>query len=131
MKTWCIVLFAPLALLLACSRSAPPQQAPTLSPPDAVYKIRGQIVSVDSSGPDTIANVSHEAIPNFKTRDGAASAMPAMTMPFALGPAVDRSSLQPKSQWELTLEIRWEHAPGMLIAAVKPLPPGTTLTLER
>jgi hypothetical protein len=99
--------------------------------PDHVYKVRAQIVSVETVNGRTIANVAHEAIPNFKDRDGTVEPMPAMTMPFVLSPALDAAQLEPKSQWELTVEVRWSSSPGMQIAAAKPLPSGTTLQLER
>jgi hypothetical protein len=123
-----------LCVLLSCAGAACSQErhseSGAISPADYVYPLRGQIVKIETVGPDTIATVAHEAIPSFKDRDGRAGTMPAMTMPFVLSSHIDRSQLTPKSQWQLTLEVRWSQAPGMLITEAKPLAAGTTLTLE-
>jgi hypothetical protein len=118
--TWLV----PLVLLAGCH-----EKPLELGPPDAVYHVRGQVVAIEGTGDDATLSVSHEAIPGFADRDGKPATMPAMTMIFALGPALDRGALQPNSQWELTFEVRWKQPPTLRIVAAKPLPAGSALAL--
>jgi hypothetical protein len=108
--------------LFACGGGGATKPA---DPADAVYDVRGRVEALDA---ETV-QVAHEAIPAFKDRDGNPSAMPAMTMPFALDPSVDRSKLTPKSLWQFRVEIHWSHAPGMRVVSATPLPAGTPLAL--
>ena len=96
---------------------------------DAVYRVRGQVVSQDGTGADARVVVAHEAIPSFKDRDGKLGRMPAMTMAFNMAPDVPAPKLTPGSRWQLTFEVRWRREPVLRITRVEPLAPGTELTL--
>ena len=115
--------------LLACgAKNETKPEAPER--PDAAYDVRGRIESIiEGQGPDTLVQIAHEAMPDFKDRDGNPSPMHAMTMPFALDPRVARDTLKPKSLYQFHIEIHWSHAPGMRIVSATPLPPDTPLTL--
>jgi Cu/Ag efflux protein CusF len=109
---------------LACSSSAD-----DVGRPDAVYRVRGQVVSQDGTGADARVSIAHEAIASFKDRDGKPGRMPAMTMAFGIGPDVPALKLTPGSRWQLTFEVRWSREPVLLITQAEPLSAGIELTL--
>jgi hypothetical protein len=97
--------------------------------PDAVYRVRAQVVELHGSGDDRRVTAAHEAIPEFRDRSGTPSGMEAMSMAFGIGSAVDATALRAGTKWDLTFEVRWKREPPLLITAAKPLPPDTRLTL--
>jgi hypothetical protein len=90
-----------------------------------VYTVRGQIVAAEG---DSVL-VAHEAIEGFVDREGNASPMSAMSMPFGVGPGVDRAALTPGSKWELTFDVVWEREPILQLRAARRLPDDTPLEL--
>ncbi len=111
-----------LVVLTACGDRAPAR-------PDAVYRVRGEVVAVDGEGSDLRAIIAHEAIPDFADRSGTKAGMPAMKMAFGVAPGVDAAALVAGSRWQLTFEVHWRQEPALRIVAAKPLPQGTQLAL--
>jgi hypothetical protein len=108
--------------LLACSGGG--------DAPDAVYRVRGRVVEASGSGADLRVIVAHEAVADFKGRDGEVADMPAMRMAFGVDPKLDAKTLKPGSQWELGFAVRWNQEPVLLITGAKALPADRPLALE-
>lgn len=119
-----ITLALACACALACNSSCG-----DLGRADAVYRVRGRVVSQEGAGPDARVIVAHEAIPSFQDRDGKIGQMPAMKMAFGMAPNVPAPKLTPGSRWQLTFEVRWSREPVLRITRVEPLAPSTELTL--
>jgi copper binding protein CusF len=117
-----------LALACACALACD-SSCSDLGHADAVYRVRGEVVSQDGTGTDARIIIAHETIPSFKDRDGKRGQMPAMTMAFGMAPNVPAPTLTPGSRWQLTFEVRWSREPVLRITRVEPLAPGTELTL--
>lgn len=117
-----------LALLAAgaCGRKEPV----ALGPPDAVYEVRGVIVALPQQTRSGEMRVHHEAIPNFKDREGKTIGMQSMTMPFPLAPGVSTDSLQLGDKIQFRLEVRWNEGPTIRIAKIELLPGSTPLALN-
>jgi Cu/Ag efflux protein CusF len=111
-----------LVTLTACSGRG--------SAPDAVYNVRGRVMEASGSGADLRVVVAHEAIADFKDRDGNVEPMPAMRMAFGVDPKLDARTLKPGSQWELSFAVRWRQEPALLITAAKPLAADVPLALD-
>ncbi len=111
-----------LVVLNACGDRAPAR-------PDAVYRVRGEVVMVDGKGDDLRVIIAHEAIPEFADRSGTKGGMPAMKMAFGVATGVDAAQFVPGSRWQLTFEVHWREEPALRIVAARPLPPGTQLAV--
>ena len=118
-------IFSTIGLLVTLSACSGPGSAA-----DAVYNVRGRVVEVSGGGADLRVVVAHEAIADFKGRDGDVTEMPAMRMAFGVDPKLDARALKPGSQWELTFAVRWTQEPALLITAAKPLPADRALALD-
>ena len=111
-------------MLVACSgKAAPPTKG------DGVYRVRGQVIAFEGSAENARAVIAHEAIPNFKDRNGTPGRMSAMTMAFGIAPGVDPKVLVPGSKWALVIEVVWSREPVLRIMSAKPLPNDTKLAL--
>lgn len=110
-----------LGLLFACR--APGAQGD-------VYRVRGQVLEQSGSGADLRVVVAHEAIANFKGRDGQLATMPAMSMAFGVADRLDSARFRPGSKWRLEVEVHWQHEPTLLISAAEPLPAEAPLQLD-
>ena len=114
-----------LPALLACGGGA----APPAGPPDATYLVRGEIRQTPRPGGREVL-IRHESIPDLRDEKGIVVGMESMTMPFAIGPDVDRSLLAAGRRIEFTLEVRWSAASPVTVARVAPLPEGTRLEFD-
>lgn len=101
-----------LLVCVGCGGGAPEVEAEAI---DAVYPVRGQVVSVEDGGAKL--KVAHEQIPGF---------MAAMTMPFAVDDPSESAGLKPgdKIAFELVMATRRSY-----IRAIERLPAETDLVL--
>ena len=121
-----IVLAACLIAVLGvgCSESS---SKPKATAPEAVYTVRGRIVSLPSKDkPASSLQIEHEAIDNFVGMDGKLG-MSSMTMPFPLAPGVSVDGLAVGDIVEFTFEVRWKSQPRSQTTRIVKLPPETAL----
>jgi hypothetical protein len=97
---------------------------------DARYHLRGVVAAISGSGPDAELSIHHEAIPNFKDRDGHASQMASMTMIFGLAPSLSAASLRVGDKIAFDFDLRWSTSPALLITKLTKLAPDTALSLS-
>jgi Cu/Ag efflux protein CusF len=126
---------AAASLALAALAAAGCGGGETLSPPDATYTVRGQVLDVPHQAGGDLT-VHHEAVPDFRDRQGKPSVMDSMSMPFTVAKDVSLAGIAPGDKVELTFEVRWEGDPTLRAVEVVELPEGTRLdlggpTLER
>lgn len=99
-----------------------------LAPADATYSTRGQVVEVprDKNGE---LSVHHEAVADFRDREGKPSHMDSMSMPFAVAPEVSLAGIAPGDKVAMTFEVRWDSLPTLRIVKLSELPESTALSL--
>jgi hypothetical protein len=97
---------------------------------DARYHLRGVIAAMSGSGADAELSIHHEAIPNFKDRDGHASTMASMTMIFGLAQGVSPAALHVGDKIAFDFDLRWSTSPALLITKLEKLPADTPLALS-
>jgi Cu/Ag efflux protein CusF len=99
-----------------------------LAPADATYSTRGQVVEVprDVNGE---LSVHHEAVADFRDRDGKPSHMDSMSMPFAVSHDVSLAGIAPGDKVAMTFEVRWDSPPTLRIVKLSELPESTSLSL--
>lgn len=106
-----ISLLAVLFLVLAgCSSSPDPEEgAPR-------YNVRGvvQVIHGESS-----LVVHHEAIPDFRDRNGTIVGMAPMKMQFEAGPGVALEGIKPGDKVAMVVTVPW---PALRILSIKTLP---------
>ena len=71
----------------------------------------------------------HEAIPGFVGRDGQASGMESMTMPFELEKGVSLEGVAVGDPVEIKLHVDWSADLAVVVTALSELPAGTKLDL--
>lgn len=118
-------LLLALALGIACGNE--PAAAP--GPPDATYRVRGEIRQLPGPNGREIL-IRHEAIPELRDAKGTVVGMESMTMPFTLGADVDRSPLAEGQRIEFTLEVRWDGRDPIVVRELTALPEGTRLGFD-
>lgn len=109
-----------LPLAIACQSSNAPAET---------YRVRAQVIALEGTGEAQRVILEHEAIDDFKDRDGKADRMPAMKMAFGVGPSVDAAALTPGSKHDITFDAVWGREPMIRVTAAKRLPDDTALTL--
>jgi Cu/Ag efflux protein CusF len=114
-------------LFVGCKSEVPGPAAPTTKP-DQTYVVRGALVIIDEQR--SIAEIRHEAIPEFLDQSGKRVGMASMTMPFHVGPKVVLRDLHAGDKLEFTLEVRWGAAQELFIPTLVRLPPDTALQLK-
>ncbi|CAG0981922.1 hypothetical protein PHYC_01812 [Phycisphaerales bacterium] len=122
-RCFAVLVLVLLGLLIpsGCGRKAP-------AAADQTYTVRG--VVEDLPGPKAALSVHHEAIPNFVGRDGRVTGMREMIMEFPdVAPKVSLDALRVGDPIEMTLEIRWNSDPRMLVTSLKKLPVDAKLNL--
>jgi Cu/Ag efflux protein CusF len=99
-----------------------------LMPADATYSTRGQVVEVprDTNGE---LSVHHEAVADFRDRDGKPSHMDSMSMPFAVDHNLSLAGIAPGDKVAMTFEVRWDSQPTLRIVKLSELPESTVLNL--
>jgi Cu/Ag efflux protein CusF len=133
-----LVVFVALGGLAAggCEKKAPPKppaagSAPAAEAPQHTYTVRGEIMSLPKPGDATSSlSIRHEAIPDFVRRDGKLG-MGSMQMSFTPAPGVSLEGLQPGDKVEFEWHVWWQPRARAEVAAVRKLPPETTLELGR
>jgi hypothetical protein len=106
-----------LAVLLACGGRA-----------GRDYRVRGTIAGLPQPGqPGSELTVTHEAIDGFVDRDGQATGMDPMSMPYPLAPGVSTAGLTVGQPVAFILHVDWSADPPAKITRLKKLPPSTKL----
>lgn len=109
-----------LAVLLACGGRAGKD-----------YHVRGTIAGLPQPGqPASELIVTHEAIDGFVDRDGQATGMDPMSMPYPLAQGVSTAGLAVGQPIEFTLHVDWSADPPAKITRFKKLPPSTKLVFR-
>jgi Cu/Ag efflux protein CusF len=111
------LLFAALALVSACGKKTSGQD----------YTVRGLVRQLPADGRDF--TLEHEAIPAFVGRDGEASGMMSMTMPFELEKGVSLDGVEVGDPVEIQLHVDWSADLAVVVTALRELPAGTKLDL--
>lgn len=115
------LLAAPL--LVACGAPEPPRA------PD-VYRVRGIVRQLPTTGHARDLHVRHEAIPSFLGSDGEIVGMESMTMPFPLADASLGDGLEVGDKIELEFEVRWDEGHPLRVTAIEELPFETQLNFK-
>jgi hypothetical protein len=97
--------------------------------PPEIYRVRAQVVALEGTGDNERVILSHEAIPNFKGRDGKAETMEPMKMAFGVAPNVARAELVPGSKQEIVFDAVWGREPMIRVTEAKRLPDDAQLEL--
>lgn len=99
-----------------------------LAPADATYSTRGQVIAVPKDTNDELS-VHHEAVADFRDREGKPEHMDSMSMPFAVAPEVSLAGIAPGDKVAMTFEVRWDSLPTLRIVKLQELPETTALNL--
>jgi hypothetical protein len=111
---------AALVLIASCTR---PSQGRD-------YAVRGLVQQIPTAGdPASGFVLRHEAIDGFVGRDGEASGMESMTMPFALARGVALDSVAVGDPVEIRLHVDWSADLPVSVTAIRELPAATVLNL--
>lgn len=121
----CLFVLTLSTLLAGCEDESAP------SPPDGTYTVRGAVQRMPSDGPGTEIHIKHEAIPEFKGRDGKVKGMKPMSMPFEPGPDLKLDGLSQGDKIKFTFEVRWDARPMLRVTEIDELPRDTKLDLGR
>lgn len=111
-----------LAATLALACSSPTEQTHT-------YRVRGVVKELSGKGEAARVVIHHEAIPDFKDRDGNAARMEAMIMSFGFAESLPASTFVTEEKVELDFDVRFSKTPPLLITKVTKLPADTKLVL--
>lgn len=99
-----------------------------LAPADATYSTRGQVIDVPKDAAGELS-VHHEAVRDFRDREGKPEHMDSMSMPFAVAPEVSLAGVAPGDKVEMTFEVRWDSQPTLRVVKLHELPESTALDL--
>ena len=121
------VATAVAALAAGCSMG--PAGAP--GPAAAVhrYVVRGEIARLPARAGDEVM-VRHEAIPDFRDREGAVVGMDAMVMGFQVTPELPLAGLRVGDKVRLAFAVDWSR-PSLTVERIERLPPATELRFEK
>jgi hypothetical protein len=100
-----------------------------IAEPTYSYRVRGVVKELSGKGVDARVALHHEAIPDFKDRDGKAATMHAMIMSFGFAESLPPSTFVPEEKVEIEFDVRFSKTPPLLITRVQKLPEGTQLVL--
>ncbi|MBL8991519.1 MAG: hypothetical protein JNJ48_08075 [Phycisphaerae bacterium] len=120
-------------VLGACERPvAPPWYKAPERRADASYKVRGLVVGLPKRG-DARSNfyVRHEAIDDFRNKDGKVIGMSAMEMEFPPEAGVSFEGIAVGDAVEIAFSVWWGETPAWLATKVTRLPAGTALVFEK
>ncbi len=105
---------------------------PPSATPDATYVVRGEVMSLPLAGrPGTELNVKHEAIDDFKNREGKEVGMSAMVMEFPPAKGVDVSELNVGDKVKVSFSVWWTQTPPWVATKIERLPPETELEFRK
>lgn len=134
------MLVLTVGFMVACSGKDKPAAAPDTRAghvlpdrkPDATYEVRGEIATLPTIGDKrTELRVRHEAIDDFKNRDGEMVGMNAMTMDFPPAKGVDLSNLKKGDKVKLKFSVWWGNSPAWLVVKIEKLSSETELTFGK
>lgn len=114
-----------------CKPSAGPGTAAPKRTPDATYRVRGRVEAIPTPG-DVMSRflVKHEAIHDFRRKDGKVVGMGSMIMEFPPADGVSLEGIVPGDIVELTFSQWWGDTPPWLAMKVVKLPAETQLVFE-
>ncbi len=104
------------------------ESPPAHPSPDATYQVRGEIRGV-TDGAERFLSIHHEAIDDFRDREGVVVGMRAMTMMFQVADGVALSGVDVGDAVSITFEVRWSGGSELQITALEELPADTVLEL--
>lgn len=127
-----IVLCALIAMFIFWWIPRDLARASAQSPADASYTLRGIIDTLpQSSGPDKYIKIHHEALPDFKNKEGKVVGMPEMIMDFEqLAPDVKLTDFKVGDVVDFTFEVRWSPRVVTRVSNMRKLDAGTVLPLK-
>jgi len=100
--------------------------------PAASYTTRGEVVALPEKGkPNTELMVKHQAIDDFKNKDGKVVGMSAMTMEFPPEKGIDVTIMAIGDKVELEFAVWWAQSPPWLATKLTKLPADTKLEFRR
>ena len=112
----------------------PRDLAKASAPPaaDASYTLRGIIDTLpQTTGPDKYIKIHHEALPDFKNKEGKVVGMPEMIMDFEqVAPDVRLTDFKVGDVVDFTFEVRWSPRVVTRVVKMRKLEAGTVLTLK-
>lgn len=94
------------------------------------YQIRAIVAPPGAVKGSSRLSLLHEAIPEFRHRDGSVAVMPVMVMPFMVQRGISTDLLEAGDKVEVVFEVHWDRGNPLLITALKELPPDTELALD-
>jgi hypothetical protein len=128
-------LTAGLVSLMGCGQPPAPvtrTHTPPAATPDAIYKTRAQIVTLPQVNvPQSEFRAKHEAVDDFKDKDGKIVGMGAMVMDFPPAKGVDLSQFKVGDFVLIEWHVWWNHTPAWLAMNVTKLPNDTQLTFRK
>ncbi len=102
------------------------------SAPSAVYTVRGEVTALPEKGkPQTELMIKHEAIDDFKNKDGKVVGMNSMIMDFPPEKGLDVTVLKVGDKVEVEFAVWWSQSPPWLATKVTKLPADTKLEYRR
>ncbi len=116
-----------LLATLGCRTESKSPPLPT-SPPEQTYQVRGIVVAVRAEAKSI--EIQHEAIPDFVAASGEKVGMPAMVMPFRVGPLVPLSEFRTGDKVRFDLEVRLHSQPELFIPSMSRLPDAEVLQVK-
>ena len=133
---WALVACAPLFVHCQAGGCGKGSSQTEASAPASTYRVRALVRAVEASKEKGktgkhryTVSLQHEAIPEFKDRDGKKVGMKTMTMPFSLRAA--SASMLPKvgDKVVVRFEARWTVEEPLRIVGWQALPKDTSLKL--
>jgi len=102
------------------------------SAPSAVYTVRGEVTALPEKGkPQTELMIKHEAIDDFKNKDGKVVGMNSMIMDFPPEKGLDVTVLKVGDKVEVEFAVWWSQSPPWLATKITKLPADTKLEYRR
>lgn len=102
------------------------------SAPSAVYTVRGEVTALPEKGkPQTELMIKHEAIDDFKNKDGKVVGMNSMIMDFPPEKGLDVTVLKVGDKVEVEFAVWWSQSPPWLATKITKLPAETKLEYRR
>ena len=100
-------------------------------PPADVYNSRGSVIRAERAADGTgRVTLLHEAIADFKGRDGKVQGMAVMAMTFGAETHVPVEALEPRDKIAFRFEVHWNTPLPLRLIEVRELDPQTPLKLD-
>lgn len=98
--------------------------------PSETYTVKGVVKMLPPAakpGNGKTIVVLHQAVPNFKDREGQEVGMMAMPMPFSLAEKVDMTGIEVGAKVEFTFGVFWDAPTPTRILSLRRLPDDTQI----